>query len=939
MDKKPLTRLTEYDLYHLAEHLEDSAQAIELHRLLALETDGRQNAWFEAKESIDDLDGFQTDVERAWELAARSQDDSDRDRSYYLGLQTRYALIKTSIHSFATEVPPDLIVSLLQIGQWTPTKALAYIRQLPDPSKRVKSVAVLVPHLPPSLQGRPIQLALDDVKQVEDSFARAESLVAIVPYLPDHLLGSAMSIADGVSWDSQPDVLSAVASRWATLGFLEQAVAVVESNPIDYFKIKSLIDILPLLPVDQRIAITEEILRRIAALKSPGDEINAFVRLVPYLPLSERSQAIVGTFELAINQDPRWRHATALTKLLPYLSELKRERAIEVIIEAARNSTQPQDQARFLLDVIPHLNFEPDSVPDFLVVILENTAWQTEILAALAYRLAELGYPEHALEKVQRIASSKYRAKALAILLPRLPRELADKATSEMLDSLHTIDDERVCLEVLTKISPQLTGAHLEQAIEIGQSLEFESPRAQVLSLLSQRCPQPRRTHLLFEALDAARSIRDEYWQVEPLVSFSMDLPTAERTVFMEIAYQKARQVRRKDWCARAFSSVAPHLNPPMNEYAFSEALSALEGIETISAELNTYAQLAQELPLSLHEKALNVARTYRGSNMEAHLLVRIGPHLQEPAQTLVLRETLAIANRFDPFLQLQLLNDAMNFYPITMLEDVLTCAKHMPSEIEDLGGRRVPLVEILTGMAFRLSGEARNARLEEALHVAHGIGDVFWVQTLASVCRHLPELRSDKLVNEALSTSVKIESDVDRAIVLGNLAAWLAEPALSEIYQEAMELIRNVDSFQRLSGIRVMIRSIPDNLLPDLINISSQITQPDYRAEALIHIVPRLEQPERTRTLENALHDTVSVGYFMRRERLLSLLVPLLVELEAETLIPLWRRALVKLASRERRGLLNDLQYLRPIIGKLGGLDATYQAAADIVNITRWWL
>ena len=64
----PAAKLDAYELRHLVSHLEFAKREDDLHRLLSLETVGKKNAWYEAKETAGDLQGYLVDVNQAWKL-------------------------------------------------------------------------------------------------------------------------------------------------------------------------------------------------------------------------------------------------------------------------------------------------------------------------------------------------------------------------------------------------------------------------------------------------------------------------------------------------------------------------------------------------------------------------------------------------------------------------------------------------------------------------------------------------------------------------------------------------------------------------------------------------------------------------------------------------------------------------------------------------------
>jgi RNA binding exosome subunit len=112
----------DYGRRHLAQHLVEGDRVEELHTLLSLEKDGK-NAWFKVKDNEGDTADFLADVELAWTQADKAY---DREPGRSIGLQCRYALIKSSINSLAG-IPKELMVALVKHQYWKPAKALAYM--------------------------------------------------------------------------------------------------------------------------------------------------------------------------------------------------------------------------------------------------------------------------------------------------------------------------------------------------------------------------------------------------------------------------------------------------------------------------------------------------------------------------------------------------------------------------------------------------------------------------------------------------------------------------------------------------------------------------------------------------------------------------------------------------------------------------------------------
>ena len=155
LSDNPVAHLTEYELRHLAEHLEASGRREDLHHVLALETSGQRNAWYEAKEAVGDTAGFLANVARAWRLVEESYSPAKgMHTGQSIGLQNRYALIAASINSLMENVPPVLASALVEHRMWPPAQGLAHAWQMSGITRRMKTLVKLIPQLPREEQTR-----------------------------------------------------------------------------------------------------------------------------------------------------------------------------------------------------------------------------------------------------------------------------------------------------------------------------------------------------------------------------------------------------------------------------------------------------------------------------------------------------------------------------------------------------------------------------------------------------------------------------------------------------------------------------------------------------------------------------------------------------------------------------------------------------------------
>jgi len=253
-----LTRLTEYEIHHLAEHLASSGYVDELHHLLALEMGDGKNVWYEVKNLRGELSDYQKDIERAWQctwLAAQHMPSSAK--SNQLSLQVRYALITASLNSIAKNMTPALIEALIVKGLWKPVHGLAYARQLPNTGQRASAMAKLASHLSPRLREgvlREVLLALPAIERVANG---GEVVARLAPYLSKPLLKEAIVATQAMHNDARAKALTGLAPYLPT-DLLQEALVAAREESLDRVRGMSLVGLLPYLPRAQKSEVLQD---------------------------------------------------------------------------------------------------------------------------------------------------------------------------------------------------------------------------------------------------------------------------------------------------------------------------------------------------------------------------------------------------------------------------------------------------------------------------------------------------------------------------------------------------------------------------------------------------------------------------------------------------------------------------------------------------------
>ena len=99
-----------YIYAYLSWHMEQAKQPQAIHQLLQASNEAGRNGWYEACDTIGKPTGFVNDMGRAWQLAVEGYEQSPREA---ISLLYRYALMRASLNSLASNVPAELVGALV----------------------------------------------------------------------------------------------------------------------------------------------------------------------------------------------------------------------------------------------------------------------------------------------------------------------------------------------------------------------------------------------------------------------------------------------------------------------------------------------------------------------------------------------------------------------------------------------------------------------------------------------------------------------------------------------------------------------------------------------------------------------------------------------------------------------------------------------------------
>ncbi|WP_250566006.1 AAA-like domain-containing protein, partial [Adonisia turfae] len=587
-----------YIYAHLTWHMEQAKQPQEIHRLLQVNNDQGRNGWYEACDAIGKPAGFVNDLGRAWQLAIDAYEDNP---SASVTLVFRYALIRASINSLASNVPAELIGALVEKGVWQAAQGLAYAQQAQDPWHRAECISAIVPHMPKAL----LPEVLKTIDQINDAVYRSYVLSKLAENFAE-------------VWPTVLETIKQIQDRYGehreeTQGFSYRA-----------FAISQIAKLLPSQYLSEAIDITRQI-------QDTSDRIRALTELA-----KRRVELWPNALEVTRQIQDEYSRSSALSAMAQHLPDLWSD-ALEVTrqihdesfrssalsamaqhlpeplwpdaLEVTRQIHDEYSRSRALSAMAQHF---PDLWPETLEVTrqIHDEYSRSRALSAMAQHLPEPLWPE-TLEVTRQIHDESFRSRALSAMAQHLP-----ELWPETLEVTRHIHDESFRSRALSAMAQHLPEPLLSEALEVTQKIQDEYSRSRALSAMAQHLPEP----LLPEALEVTRQIQDEYSRAHALREIAQHLPdlwpeTLEVTRHIHDEYSRAHALR----------AMAQHLPEPL----LPEALEMTRQIQAESYRSIALSAMAQHFP-GLWPETLEVTRQIQDESSRSRALSAMAQHLPE---------------------------------------------------------------------------------------------------------------------------------------------------------------------------------------------------------------------------------------------------------------------------------------------------------------------
>jgi hypothetical protein len=409
-------------------------------------------------------------------------------------------------------------------------------------------------------------------------------------------------------------------------------------------------------------------------------------------------------------------------------------------------------------------------------------------------------------------------------------------------------------MNTLIELAPHLPESPKETAVREAlatiPTIEAEHRLAEALVVLGPHLSEP----LLREMLSIPTiQDADDRAKVKMLTELVPHLSESLKENAVRKALEIALVIEDEYDRARALTGLAPYLPKSLKEPAVREVRAAIRAAQAIKredlrAKMLTKLSLLLSEPLrneALHE-ALTAVRKIEGDFFQACALAELVPYLSKP----LLQEALAITRKIkEDEGRVKALSALFPHLPVSLLEEALTITQTMKQEWYR--------VKALSALSPYLPASL----LGEVLATAQNIGQSGCAEILAAVAPSMPEPLLWKAITMARKSPVS----------LSPLSIRLAEVGYP---QEALAVAREIVGAQyRAEALVGLVPYLPEPLLKDGLTLvpGDQI----YTAEALVGIAPYL--PESL--LQIALAKAMGIYTDSYRMKALAGLAPHLTE------------------------------------------------------------
>lgn len=735
--------------------------------------------------------GFVEDVTAAWQparKAALAQIEQRDDGWDGLARCLRLALVRSSVNSLSSSVPPDLVVMAVECGVWPVERAVDVALHAADPADRVRLCLAVLGRVSGLLsvesRAQLVHAARTAARMIEDPARRVVELVRVAqepggevdPAVLEEADATARSIDDAADRVRAAVELAPLLEPSRRSNLFDRAVAAARSSAGPESCVRACCSLLSHLVEPVRSTLAADALRAARAIGEARARVEALSSLAFAADGPTAAAAAEEAVDAARQLPDEWRRAWTLMQLMRH----ERGPAQSEVLVAARSIADAGARAGLLGLIASELGGAAGEAVAREALVAARAAddpWERALtLADLARLLAgEEGSSvlDDALEAARSVDDAARRATLLARVVSRMEEPARSSILREAVDSARAVADRARRAGALTEIAGELEGetrqAAVREALGAARGIDDGTASAGALLALAAQLEGSARKRAVDAAFESARSIGDLQVRCAALVELAREATGETRETALDLAVATSRSERDPYWRTLGLAQVARELSGDGRRSLLEEALAAARGMVDHLGRGEALAELARWLPgeerRAVVQEALAIAAEIRNEMRRTQILQALAPQLDTPSE---LATASALARRTeDPrwraWTYTALLGTADGKSKRALIDEALEAARSIADPLD-----RARTLARIAGLA---DDEARAAIHAESRAAALATADpAERILMLAEVSAVQAEAPSDALLDSVRA----LESESDRARTLGALASRL---------------------------------------------------------------------------------------------------------------------------------------------------------------------
>lgn len=433
----------------------------------------------------------------------------------------------------------------------------------------------------------------------------------------------------------------------------------------------------------------------------------------------------------------------------------------------------------------------------------------------------------------------------------------------------------RLMLKLIPYLTPDISNNTLQELFRQAAALPSPVDRSEIMIGLARLLPkisldQHHIASTLADAIAVAQNISNTEARVRGLVALAPFLPKALSLSLFNNVLDEIDTLTSDTQRTNTLNAMADHLMAEAQERVIASAAAIEDPQERARAYTALSRNATPEALSIIREKALETIAAIRSEDERGEALVAYAPHL----------ESASLEDGFPKLLEIALGIAISLSRRAVRARALVALAPHLT---RDLQGEALAAVNNLSSESERAALLAQLAptlppnMVVASLAVAHTMREQdARVHALTMLAHHAPEQARNQTLLDALAAASNLPRRYERAKALIDLMDTLPPNLFDQAVANALETVRLIENENaRSRALGLLAQHLPPKLQARALEIANDIHDQQQQLNALINLVPHIEDDQKNTALRKMLENTRLMPFEYKKARALISVAP----------------------------------------------------------------